>query len=203
MKRIKESKFYKVIHNCWIYLILILFGVFYFLNFTTAQVSGISMFPTYKENDMLLVFKTANIRRGDVVVIWSDKLNEYIVKRVIGLSGDFVTIKNNKVYVNNNLQEEPYINEDMEGNIDSHNVVDVNSVYVMGDNRNLSMDSRVLGTIKNENIRGVVLLDLTKTLHYNRVASLRFLMLVWILFFIYLIYNFIIINYKKWKARHE
>ena len=163
----KKDVLFKVLHGFWFYLLLIAVMFVIFLNFATANVVGVSMYPTYEDEDSLLLQKTNSLKRGSIVVVWSDQLNEYIVKRVIGIEGDFITIKDNKLYVNRELQDEPYINEPMEDNIDIHKVVEKGCIFVMGDNRNYSLDSRVLGSISLSEVKGVVLTDLTKTIHYN------------------------------------
>lgn len=78
----------------------------------------------------------------------------YWIKRVIGKSGDILEFKADKVYRNGSLLEEPYIKEPMAYTPDEKILIPENHVFVMGDNRNNSMDSRVIGSIPLENVVG-------------------------------------------------
>ncbi len=142
-------------------------------------VDGISMYPTLdggngdqKEGssneertngETLYLNKVADIKRGDIVVFtpeWIKNDNgEYIslVKRVIGIGGDHIVIKDDKVWRNGELLDETYINNDTatfphEYNIDIY--VPYGELFCMGDNRNHSDDSRIYGTVKLENVIG-------------------------------------------------
>ena len=165
----------------------------------TATVDGLSMYPTYNDQDLLLIFKTTDVDYGDVVTIWSDNLNEYLCKRVIGMPGDNIKISDGRLYLNGNLYMESYIREKMteEYNIDI--VVEPDKVFVMGDNRNVSLDSRELGAIPKDNIVGVSVLNVTKKLHINKFYMLKFVCALWIIFIIYTVINDVIPYIKKRK----
>lgn len=77
----------------------------------------------------------------------------YWVKRVIGKPGDLIEIKNGKVYRNGNLLDEPYIKEPMKNEPFSAKI-DEGYIFVMGDNRNNSKDSRVIGQVPLQNVLG-------------------------------------------------
>jgi signal peptidase I len=125
-------------------------------------VSGTSMNPTYDNGDILAVFYTHDVADGDVAVVWSDTLNEYIVKRVMGTAGDRIEIKDGRLYRNGICLYEPYIKEQSWAALmDGINItVPDGYIYVLGDNRNNSTDSRKLGLIDTESVFGRVLLDI-------------------------------------------
>ena len=105
-------------------------------------------------------YRFQDIERFDIVVIKMD--DEYLIKRVIGLPGDHVQIKNGKVYINEEELEEDYlqpgiITDDAEG-IFYDIIVPENTVFAMGDNRNSSVDCRAFGCIPLEKIEGKVLI---------------------------------------------
>ncbi|NEU29233.1 signal peptidase I [bacterium LRH843] len=88
---------------------------------------------------------------------YNDKQKNNWIKRVIGEAGDKLEFENGKLYRNNELLNENYIKEDMDVDFDSI-VVPENTVFVMGDNRNYSSDSRKIGPVPIENVIGKVVL---------------------------------------------
>lgn len=88
--------------------------------------------------------------------LFSKKTEEEIfwIKRVIGKSGDTIEIKDGQVYRNGAVLEEPYIKEPMIANINKKFVVPENYVFVMGDNRNNSRDSRYIGCVPVDHVMG-------------------------------------------------
>ncbi len=133
-------------------------------------VRGDSMYSTLEEGDYLIInrmsYKFKEPERGDIIVFKSDIQKDGggskdLVKRVIGVSGDSVKIENSKVYVNGEEIDEPYILEDItEGFVDT--VVPEESVFVLGDNREISLDSRYdeVGFIEDSQILGKVFIRL-------------------------------------------
>ena len=113
-------------------------------------VSGESMYPTLNTKDYLIInklaYKTSSPNRGDIVVFKTDLKNidgekKSLVKRIIGLPQDHLVIKHGKVYINNSLIDEPYLEcSYTDGNIDIK--IPNDSYFAMGDNRLVSKDSR-------------------------------------------------------------
>ena len=97
------------------------------------------------------------IKRNDIIVANSEVLNCVIIKRVIGMPGDTIEIKDNVLYVNDEAVVENYIKEEMVTNDLGPYTLQDNEYFACGDNRNHSTDSRVLGPISEEDIIGVML----------------------------------------------
>ena len=137
------------------FAVLIIF--FHFIRFPV--VDGDSMLPTYHHGDRLIVLYTDKADRGDIITIWDESLEEYLVKRVIGVSGDHVVISHGRLSVNGHYMYEPYILQhcwaDLLDDVDI--TVEDGQYYVLGDNRNNSTDSRILGAFASEDIFGRVL----------------------------------------------
>ena len=125
-----------------------------------------SMLPTLKIGDRLIVDKffyeirgTKDIQRGDIVVFApppaaASKSDIPFIKRVIGLPGETISIKKDVVYINGEPLEEPYLAAEPTGNFKPL-VIPEGNVFLMGDNRNNSHDSRFWGPLPLENIIGV------------------------------------------------
>lgn len=130
---------------------------FHFIRFPV--VDGESMHPTYENGDVVVTLYTKNVKDNDVVVLWSDVLGEYLVKRVIGTAGDHIVIADGQLYRNGARLYESYLNSyewaDIKDEVDI--VVPEDTIYVMGDNRNESADSRAIGLLSVDDIFGRVL----------------------------------------------
>ena len=124
------------------------------------QVSGGSMSPTLNDGDVLVTLNTKRISYGDLCCVsWQNKM---LLKRVIGLSGDTVSIaEDGSVTVNGVLLDEPYVIEKGLGQCDITfpYVVPEDKIFLLGDNRLLSADSRSadIGCIGHDQIIGKVL----------------------------------------------
>jgi signal peptidase I len=122
-----------------------------------TRVYGQSMEPNL-HTDMRLVVEKVSYKlhapqRGDIVVLRVRPGDELLIKRIIGLPGDEVAIHDGQVYVNGRPLSEPYLDQNTRGNLASR-VVPPLHVFVMGDNRRASNDSRSFGPVHIDNIVG-------------------------------------------------
>ena len=122
-----------------------------------TRVYGQSMEPNL-HTDMRLVVEKVSYRlhspeRGDIVVLRVRPDDELLIKRVVGLPGDEVAIHDGRVYINGEPLDESYLNQETRGNL-APRVVPPLHVFVMGDNRRASNDSRSFGPVHIDNILG-------------------------------------------------
>ncbi len=131
--------------------------------FTPVTVSGQSMEPTFEHNERLVIGKLHAIKNFDMIVFESPISDEYYIKRVIGLPGDYVVMKDDHLFINGVEYEEPYIQENKDKlyngmrlteNFEVH--VPEGHYFVLGDNRHHSRDSRELGPIEKNAVSGKV-----------------------------------------------
>ena len=143
-----------------------------------VKIQGDSMYPTLHDKDTLIVNKLylnrSDIKRFDIVVLKSTKLYQDIIKRVIGLPGDNIVFKDDKLYINGTYYVEDYLDKDyIEEAKEKYNAklftedfeitLDNDEIFVLGDNRLRSSDSRTLGTFKYSDIigkKGIVIFPL-------------------------------------------
>jgi len=139
---------------------VILAVVLYFgINAISARVrvDGLSMNPTLQNGEYVLVsrlaYKTGEPQRGDIIVFsFPIDQSQDLIKRVIGLPGETITIQNNEVLVNGMKLEEPYIAQPPV--YSGEWTVGEGQLFVLGDNRNDSKDSHQWGLLPAENVIG-------------------------------------------------
>ena len=123
-----------------------------------TRVEGDSMVPNLHNNERLIIEKISYYLheplRGDIVVIKPPrKGTEPLIKRVIGLPGDTVAVHDGQVYINDQKLEEPYLVERTNGSMNEQ-LIPEGYIFVMGDNRNASNDSRAFGPVPLQDIIG-------------------------------------------------
>lgn len=123
-------------------VLALLINKFVFFN---IKVPSLSMFPTIQADDRILVtrvYKPANLKTGDIVVFYLKEKDEKLIKRLIGVPGDKVEVKDDgSVYVNGKKLDEPYVKNP--GGPSGTYQVPADSYFFLGDNRTDSLDSRL------------------------------------------------------------
>lgn len=135
--------------------------------FSPVIVKGASMNPTYENKDVIIVSKVSEIDRFDHVVFKAPNKDEHYIKRVIGLPGDTVEMREDVLIVNGIEYDEPYVNRETKNpmqkritenftlfEITGRHKVPEGYIFVLGDNRLQSSDSRDFGLIPMEDIFG-------------------------------------------------
>lgn len=137
------------------YIIAIFVLMFIVVNiFTVQSIVGPSMEPGLKESDILFLskfhYKIFDIKRNDIVS-FSDRSSKYMVKRIIGLPGEHLAYIDGKLYINHIEQADDFSNSTDDFSIEE---IPEDEYFVLGDNRNDSLDGRDFGTIKKSQIIG-------------------------------------------------
>ena len=149
------KKFIKEIYPYLIVLVIVILVKQFIVS--PIQVNGDSMYDTLYNNDIMILNKLAykfnDIERFDIVVINYE--GRHLIKRVIGLPGDKIKIEDNKLYINDEYVEEPYLSSfTITENYELSTVIPTNYYFVLGDNRSVSLDSRNLGLFSKNQIEG-------------------------------------------------
>ncbi len=127
------------------------------------QINQSSMYPTLKDQQLgfsnILSYRLFGLDRFDVVIVWSSQLDDYLVKRVIALPGDTLEVKKGMLYINQALVSEDFLEESYVATFTSPFTQDFgpvtmaeDEVFLMGDNRPYSSDSRQFGPFKLDDI---------------------------------------------------
>jgi len=162
----KNEKIKKIIKEYLPY-VLIIIAVLLIKRFIISPVNvvGDSMYPTLHDGYVMLLdeiyYKFDKLERFDIVVVkYKDASgkSEYIIKRVIGLPGETINYENGKLYVNGKYVKEKFSHE---GTKDFEAVtLGDDKYFVMGDNRKISLDSRYIGPIDKDDIRGRTIISI-------------------------------------------
>ncbi len=143
---------------------------------TPVLVSGNSMTPNLINNQVLILYKLdKNYKRFDVLVVNHDILGkrENVVKRLIGLPGEYIEYKDSKLYVNNKVVDEPFIDVETDDfSLAKLGILKIpeGEYFVVGDNRSDSSDSRLFGLVTEDEIKGKVVFSIFP---FNRFGTIK------------------------------
>ncbi|MHC5228303.1 signal peptidase I [Enterococcus sp. LJL99] len=172
----QESLKTKIYH----YALIFIFSLFIIVIFTkcaTHHTDGESMAPTLNNNEQILIWKTKSINRYAVVTFASQmEDSEYYIKRIVGIAGDELYVKENYLYLKVQESGQSDFNEDMElinqlpegvlkiyvtdevaRNLRNIHTIPKNYYFVLGDNSKISKDSRFFGLINRDQIEGIAI----------------------------------------------
>ncbi|MGG3451700.1 signal peptidase I [Domibacillus aminovorans] len=138
--------------------------------FAGVVVHGESMLPTFEDKDKVIVSKMTQIERFDQIVFHAPDSEDNYIKRVIGVPGDEVEMKDDILYINGKPTAEPYLDENKKSlmigqkltadftlaELTAHDTVPDGYLFVLGDNRTVSKDSRIFGLIREDSVIGEV-----------------------------------------------
>lgn len=176
-KETQEEPWWRLILE-FVVILLVALGIGQLLThfvLATEVVQGPSMQATFETGDRVIAYRHSKIERGDIVILKApDEPGSLYIKRVIGLPGETVTSKNDTMYINGKKLAQPFLKSKYYTEahelgqlytsnftlkslgIGNGNTVPKGSYFVMGDHRNVSKDSRMIGYIKKDAIIGVV-----------------------------------------------
>lgn len=119
---------------------------------TPVRVNGASMYPTLNGGEIMLLNKLGKIDRYDIVVLKLQNGEDNLIKRIIGMPGETVEIRDNDIYINDKKIDDKY-GFGVTYNIDKVELQE-DEYFILGDNRKISLDSRVFGKIHKNEIKG-------------------------------------------------
>lgn len=160
--REKYNRKYKQVLRSTMYSLIVVAAIAVLiatLALPVLQISGSSMEPTLNDEEIVVLLKTTNLKKGELCCF--SYQNKFLIKRVVGLPGDKVNIdENGNVYVNDELLSEPYVTDKSLGECDITFpcYVTDNHYFVLGDHRSTSIDSRssVIGLVSEDYIIGKI-----------------------------------------------
>lgn len=168
------KKTFEIAKSIAISLVIAIFIINFIFQIVT--VSGESMIPTLKNNDKLILekvsYRITSTKKNDIVVIrYPADIRERIIKRVIAVAGDKVKINDNILYINGKAIDEYYKNEDFMKDY-AEAEVPQDSIFILGDNRNFSKDSRSddIGFVKLNLLEGKAVIRLYP---FNKMGRIR------------------------------
>ena len=155
-----DKKIIKFLKDLIPYIIIII-GVVLFRSYiiTPIEVEGTSMYSTLDNGEILLLKKyEKKYKRFDVIVFSSG--NNKLIKRIIGLPGEKIEYKDNKLYINGKYMKETFLKNhqktyDFKLEDLGYEEIPKNCYFVLGDNRTNSTDSRIIGPVSKDNISGI------------------------------------------------
>lgn len=170
--------------KAFVLALIIVFVIRYFF-FVPVTVYGESMLPTFEDHDKVIVSKTSSIDRFDEIVFKAPDVlpdeDVHYIKRVIGLPGDKIEMKDDILYINGKPYKEDYVNRentDTSGQVNydftlkeltGKSTVPKDCYFVLGDNRQVSNDSREFGFIKKDSVIGEVKFRIYPFNHFGKV----------------------------------
>ena len=163
LNRVKYKNRYRTVLKSTVYTLITVAAVAVLvatLWLPVLHIYGSSMTPTLQDGEIIFTVKTSDLEQGDIVAFYYN--NEILVKRVIASAGDWVDIdEDGTVYVNSKALDEPYLTEKALGetNIELPYQVPDGKIFVMGDHRATSVDSRntAVGCVAQEQIVGKII----------------------------------------------
>jgi signal peptidase I len=142
-------------------LIVIPIRIFIFQPFI---VKGESMQPNFQNNDYIIVdqlsYRLRDPKRGEIIVFKLKESNQKLIKRIIGLPGEKIEIKENQIIIQDEILTEKYIPASFQLGQDKDFLLEQDEYFVLGDNRNASYDSRRFGLISRKDIIGKALINI-------------------------------------------
>lgn len=160
-----DSKFKRYFKTICIHIMVAAIVVFLLVNYVASPVKivGRSMFPVLNDQERIIISKIGlndnHIKRFDIIVFSNPhEKGKRFIKRVMGLPGETIAIRDGEIYIDSLKIRQTFISEKMSDNFRSVNMkplkIPQDSYFLIGDNRQISRDSRTFGVIPHANILG-------------------------------------------------